>query len=123
MIKGKKRSFRVILTVCLMLNFFNFAILKAEDKNPTSENELKTKTETLKPKHGIWSKRLVLPLGVVSSAAMIIMIVLFLFSPVQKTSDTLISEIYTEFEIKDKNINIIFVQRKDFNLFMEEEHE
>ena len=87
------------------------------------ENELKTKTETLKPKHGIWSKRLVLPLGVVSSAAMIIMIVLFLFSPVQKTSDTLISEIYTEFEIKDKNINIIFVQRKDFNLFMEEEDE
>jgi len=89
----------------------------------TIDNELRTKTERLKPKHRIWSKRLVLPLGVITSAAVIIMIVLFLFSPVQKTSDTLISEIYTEFEIKDKNIMIIFVQRPDFNLFMEEENE
>ena len=87
------------------------------------DNELRTKTERLKPKHRIWSQRLVLPLGVITSAAMIIMIALFLFSPIQKTSDPQISEIYTEFEIKDKNINIIFVQRKDFNLFMEEEHE
>jgi len=90
---------------------------------PKIENELRAKTERLKPKHRIWSKRLVLPLGVITSAAVIIMIVLFLFSPVQKTSDTLISEIYTEFEIKDKNIMIIFVQRPDFNLFMEEENE
>ena len=87
------------------------------------ENELKTKTETLKPKHGIWSKRLVLPLGVITSVAMIITIVLLLFSPIQKTLDPQINEIYTEFEIKDKNIKIIFVQRPDFNLFMEEEHE
>ncbi len=87
------------------------------------DNELRTKTERLKPKHRIWSQRLVLPLGVITSVAMIITMVLFLFSPIQKTSETLISEIYTEFEIKDKNIMIIFVQRPDFNLFMEEEHE
>jgi len=87
------------------------------------DNELRTKTERLEPKHKIWSKRLVLPLGVVTSAAMIIFIVLFLFSPIQKTSDTQISEIYTEFEIKDKNIKTIFVQRPNFNLFMEEENE
>ena len=87
------------------------------------ENELRTKTERLKPKHRIWSKRLVLPLGVITSAAMIIFIVLFLFSPIQKISEPLISEIYTEFEIKDKNIKIIFVQRRDFSLFMEEENE
>ncbi len=87
------------------------------------EVELRIKTEALKPKHRIWSNRLVLPLGVITSAAVIIMIVLFLFSPIQKTSDTLISEIYTEFEIKDKNIKIIFVQRPDFNLFLEGENE
>ena len=87
------------------------------------DDELIIKIETLKPKHRILSKRFALPLGVVTSAAMIIMIALFLFSPIQKTSETLISEIYTEFEIKDKNIKIIFVQRPDFDLFMEEENE
>lgn len=90
---------------------------------PNVENELRTKTEALKPKHRIWTNRLVLPLGVITSAAVIIMIVLFLFSPIQKTSEPLISEIYTEFEIKDKNIMIIFVQSRDFNLFLEEENE
>ena len=87
------------------------------------ENELRTKTETLKPRHRIWSNRLVLPLGVVTSAAMIITFVFFLLSPIQKSSDPIISEIYTEFEIKDKNIKIIFVQSRDFNQFMEEENE
>ena len=87
------------------------------------ENELRMITERRKPKHRIMSKRFALPLGVVTSAAMIIMIALFLFSPIQKTLDTQISEIYTEFEIKDKNIKIIFVQRPDFDLFMEEENE
>lgn len=90
---------------------------------PNVENELRTKTEALKPKHRIWTNRLVLPLGVITSAAVIIMIVLFLFSPIQKSAEPLISEIYTEFEIKDKNIKIIFVQRRDFNLFLEEENE
>ena len=87
------------------------------------ENELRTKSERLIPKHRILSKRLVLPIGVITSAALLTMVVLFLFSPVQKTSDTIINEIYTEFEIKDKNIKIIFVQRRDFSLFMEEENE
>ncbi len=87
------------------------------------ENELRSKSERLKPTHRIWSQRLVMPLGVITSVAMIVTMVLFLFSPIQKTSDTLISEIYTEFEIKDKNIMIIFVQRPDFNLFLEEENE
>ena len=90
---------------------------------PKVENELRTKTETLKPKHRIWSNRLVLPLGIITSAAMMIATVLFLFPPIQKTSDTLISEIYTEFEIKDKNIKIIFVQSRDFNQFLEGENE
>jgi len=90
---------------------------------PKVENELRIRTRTLKPKHRIWSNRLVLPLGVVSSAVMIIATVLFLLPPIQKSSDPLINEIYTEFEIKDKNIMIIFVQRPDFNLFMEEENE
>ena len=87
------------------------------------DDELKIKTETLKPKHRILSKRLVLPLGVITSAAIVLIMVLFLFSPIQKTLDTQISEIYTEFEIKDKNIKIIFVQRPDFDLFMEEWNE
>ncbi len=87
------------------------------------ENELRTKTERLKSKHKIWSKKLILPLGVITSAAMILFIVLCLFSPVQKISEPLISEIYTEFEIKDKNIKIIFIQSRDFNLFLEEKNE
>jgi hypothetical protein len=34
-------------------------------------------------------------------------------------SEQKIDEIRTEFEIKDKNIKIIFIQTKDFNLFKE----
>ena len=90
---------------------------------PKVENELRTKTEALKPKRRIWSNRFVLPLGIITSAAMIIATVLFLFPLIQKSSDPLISEIYTEFEIKDKNIKIIFVQSTEFNQFLEEENE
>lgn len=87
------------------------------------ENKLETITAAQKPKSRIWSKRLVFPLGVVTSAALIIAIVLLTFFPIQKTLESQISEIYTEFEIKDKNIKIIFVQRPDFNLFLEDENE
>jgi len=86
------------------------------------ENELRTEIEKQKPKHRMWSKRLVLPLGIVSTAVVILTFVL-LFPLIQKSSEPLISEIYTEFEIKDKNIKIIFVQRRNFTLFEEEENE
>ncbi len=86
------------------------------------ENELKIKTEVQKPEHRIWSKKLVLSLGAVSSGALIIAFLL-LFPLIQKSSEPPINEIYTEFEIKDKNIKIIFVQSQDFNQFMEEENE
>ena len=87
------------------------------------ENELRRRTKTQKQRHRIWSNRLVLPLGVVTSAVMIITFILFMLSPIKKSSEPLINEIYTEFEIKDKNIKIIFVQSRDFNQFMEEENE
>lgn len=90
---------------------------------PKIENELRIRTKTLKPKHRIWSNRLVLPLGVISCAAMTIILVFFMFSPIQKTSESQINEIYTEFDLKDKNIKIIFVQRRDFTLFMEGEND
>ena len=51
-------------------------------------------------------------------AAVIIIAVLFTFHPFKKhtAAPGAIAEIRTEFEIKDKNIKIIWFQKKDFKL-------
>lgn len=99
-------------------------VQSVENQIPSAvEKELRIKTYVHKPEQGIWLKKMMFPLGAFTGVAMIITLVLLLFSPIQKPLDTQINEIYTEFEIRDKNIQIIFVQRKDFNLFMEEENE
>lgn len=51
--------------------------------------------------------------------AMIIIAAIFVFQPIMKNSAeevTPITEIKTEFELTDKNIKIIWVQKKDFKL-------
>ena len=99
-------------------------LVKSEEAQIPSllENKLRTEIEKQKPKYRMWSKRLVLPFGIVSTAVVILTLVL-LFPLLPKSSEPLINEIYTEFEIKDKNIKIIFVQSRDFNQFMEGENE
>jgi len=54
-----------------------------------------------------------------AAVATVLIVGMFIFSPLTsdlKESKPAISEIKTEFEIKDKNIKIIWIQRKDFKL-------
>ena len=84
------------------------------------EEDLQAKAETILPVHKVRIKRRPLFIGILTSAAVILFALLFLFPMLQKRHEPQIAEIRTEFEIRDKNIKIIFIQRRDFNLFKEE---
>jgi hypothetical protein len=84
------------------------------------EEQLQAAAETIHPIHRIRIKRLPLFVGILSSAAVVLAALLFLFPVFQGKPEPRITEIYTEFEIIDKNIKIIFIQSHDFNLFEEE---
>lgn len=84
------------------------------------EEKLQIAEETLRSRHKILGRRPIFYLGILSSAAAVLLFFVFLFPLFQGVSESQISEIRTEFELRDKNIKIIFIQRKDFNLFKEE---
>lgn len=65
------------------------------------------------------------PLSVSAAAAAFIIAAIFIFQPFFKSSGQRertapITEIRTEFELTDKNIKILWVQKKDFNLKLNE---
>ena len=84
------------------------------------EEKLMATAETIPPFQRTRIKRLPFSLGILTSAAMILIAFLFLFPMLQKRREPQIVEIRTEFELIDKNIKIIFIQSRDFNLFKEE---
>lgn len=84
------------------------------------EEELMAAAETVRPFQRIRIKRLPLSMGILTGAAMIILAFLFLFPLFYRAPEPLVTEIITEFELRDKNIKIIFIQSQDFNLFEEE---
>lgn len=77
--------------------------------------------EGVQPQHHIiLTRRPIFYLGILSSATAVLLLFVFLFPLFRGVPESQISEIRTEFELRDKNIKIIFIQRKDFNLFKEE---
>jgi hypothetical protein len=84
------------------------------------EEKLLAAADTIRPFHRTKIKRLPLSLGILTSAAIIILAFLFLFPLFHRNAEPQITEIITEFELRDKNIKIIFIQSQDFNLFEEE---
>ncbi len=84
------------------------------------EEKIRAKAETIRPVYKIRVKPRPLFIGILTSAAVILVAFLFLFPLLQKRREPQIAEIRTEFELRDKNIKIIFIQRSDFNLFKEE---
>lgn len=84
------------------------------------EEKLLAAAETIHPFQRIRLKPLPLSVGILTSAAMIILAFLFLFPLFHRVPEPLVTEIITEFELRDKNIKIIFIQSHDFNLFEEE---
>ena len=90
------------------------------DIPPAVEEKLELVRETLRPRHKILGRRPIFYLGILSSAAAVLLLFVFLFPLFHEVSESQISEIRTEFELRDKNIKIIFIQREDFRLFKEE---
>jgi len=84
------------------------------------EEKLLAAAESIRPFQRIRLKPLPLYLGILTSAAMILLAFLFLFPLFHRVPEPRITEIITEFELRDKNIKIIFIQSQDFNLFEEE---
>jgi len=84
------------------------------------EERLKMAEGAGRARQKILGRRPVFYLGILSSAAAVLLLFVFLVPLFRGVPESPISEIRTEFELKDKNIKIIFIQRKDFNLFKEE---
>lgn len=84
------------------------------------EEKLRAKIVVTRPVYKIRVKRKPFFIGILTSAALILFAFFFLFPLLQKRREPQIAEIRTEFEIRDKNIKIIFIQRSDFNLFKED---
>ena len=110
-----------------MINKHNFdekiaqLVKRVESDIPSAlEEKLRSAEGMLRPRHKILGKRPVFYLGILSSAAVVLLLFVFLFPLFQGVPESQISEIRTEFELRDKNIKIIFIQREDFNLFKEE---
>jgi len=82
------------------------------------ENKLKAAAVTLRPRRRNPSIRRPLLLVALPGAVVVVLAFLFVFSPVRDLKAPQITEIRTEFEIADKNIKIIFVQKPDFPVLM-----
>ena len=84
------------------------------------EEKLQLAEATLRPRHKILRRRPLFYVGILSSAAAVLLLFVFLFPLFRGVPESRITEIRTEFELRDKNIKIIFIQKKDFSLFKEE---
>jgi hypothetical protein len=87
---------------------------------PAVEERIRAAAATVQSRPEIFDRRWPRVLMLVPGVAAVLLAV-FLFLPsLRKSPAPQISEIRTEFEIADKNIKIIFIQRPDFKLSQEE---
>lgn len=89
------------------------------DVPPGVEARIKAAAAGLKPRAGRSWLRRPLWLALVPSAAAVLLALAVLIPVLRRPPVTPIAEIRTEFEIADKNIKIVFIQKPDFNLFKE----
>jgi len=90
----------------------------AAEVPPEVEAKIREAAAALRPRaKRIWLRR---PfwLALVPSAAAVVLAAVALLPPPRKPAEP-IAEIRTEFELADKNIKIVFIQKPDFNLFKE----
>jgi len=89
-----------------------------KDIPPAVEEIIQARAASLRLRLGLLKLRRPLFLALVPSSAAVLLAAFFLL-PLSQKPQPPISEIRTEFEIADKNIKIIFIQKPDFNLFKE----
>jgi hypothetical protein len=101
------------------------------DVPPAVEARIREGSEIIRPRPRFFerrrhpvrvsSRRGIKILALASGAAAVVAIAALLLIPaIRKPQTPGISEIRTEFEIADKNIKIVFIQRPDFKLTQEE---
>jgi hypothetical protein len=88
------------------------------DVPPNLEHKLQAAAATLRPSRKNPLIRRPLLLAALPGAVIVFLAFLFIFSPIRSPKAPQITEIRTEFEIADKNIKIIFVQKPDFPVLM-----
>lgn len=87
---------------------------------PGVEAKIQEAAADLRPRAGrFWLRRPFWLTLIPSAAATILLAVVVLVPALRRPPISPIAEIRTEFEIVDKNIKIIFIQKPDFNLFKE----
>ena len=91
-----------------------YKVPEAVDARLTAALGGKKQKRTLRPVRS----RLWFPVSVSAAAAVIIIAAIFIFQPFKNVNEpvTPITEIKTEFELKDKNIKILWVQKNEFKL-------
>ncbi|MGZ7046146.1 MAG: hypothetical protein ACXVJK_07470 [Candidatus Aminicenantales bacterium] len=85
---------------------------------PDVEHKLQVAAATLRPRRRNPLIRRPLLLAALPAVAIVVLAFLFIVRPARGPEVPQISEIRTEFEIADKNITIVFVQRPDFPVFV-----
>jgi len=86
---------------------------------PAVEAKIQEAAADLRPRAGRFWLRRPFWLTLIPSAAAVLLAVVVLVPSLRRPAVSPIAEIRTEFEIADKNIKIIFIQKPDFNLFKE----
>jgi hypothetical protein len=92
-----------------------------KDVPPEIEEKIRAATRSVSSQPERTKKRPFLWPAIASGAAAAVLLVAMLLAPIgQKSRSPEISEIRTIFELADKNITIIFIQKPDFHLFKED---
>jgi hypothetical protein len=87
---------------------------------PGLEERIALKASSGKPHRGRPIRKWQLALAVIPGGAALFIALFLLLPAFRKQEEPQITEIRTQFELVDKNITIIFIQRPDFKLFEED---
>ncbi len=87
------------------------------------DDRIRAAAAGLRQSHGRSRVRRFWFLALVPGAAAAFLIAVLIGPELRPQPDSPISEIRTEFELVDKNIKVIFIQRPDFHLYEEDTHE
>jgi len=87
---------------------------------PGSEERIALEASSAKPHRRRFFRKWQLALAVIPGGAALLLALFLLLPAFRKQEEPQLTEIRTQFELVDKNITIIFIQRPDFKLFEED---
>jgi hypothetical protein len=87
---------------------------------PRLDERIALKASSGKPRYLSFFRKWTLALAVLPGGAALFLAFFLLLPAFRKQQEPQITEIRTQFELVDKNITIIFIQKPDFKLFEED---